>query len=252
MSGSRVNRAPVGWARVRAVLRKEFREYRRNKMILLTMVLLPIVFLVMPVIAALALPEDAPRAAVTGIAGQAAMFFFIAPLMLPTTIAAYSVIGEREQQTLEPVLTTPVTDDELLLGKAIAATVPSVLLSWALFGCFSAIVGAFASEALAREFLTAEHVASEAMLAPGLAGLAIVVGLAISARSSDIRVAQQLSGLVMMPALGGIAVISYGVVHPTVGTYATAAAVLIAVDVVGWRAVGRMFNRERILTRFGN
>ncbi|WP_280724781.1 ABC transporter permease subunit [Kitasatospora sp. MAA4] len=42
------------------------------------------------------------------------------------TIAANSVVGEREQGTLEPVLTTPIRREELLIGKAVANLIPAV------------------------------------------------------------------------------------------------------------------------------
>jgi ABC-type Na+ efflux pump permease subunit len=37
---------------------------------------------------------------------------------VPTFVAACAVVGERQQGTLEPVLTTPIRREELLLGKA--------------------------------------------------------------------------------------------------------------------------------------
>ena len=237
--------------RVRAVLTKEFREYRRNRLIILTMGLLPVVFTLIPLVTILALSAKAPHGAVVAAVGQATLFFFIAPLMLPSTIAAYAVIGEREQGTLEPVLTTPVTDRELLLGKTIAATVPGILLSWALFGIFAVVVRTAAHAPVEHEFWKAWRFAAEGFLTPVLSGFSILVCLAISVRSNDIRVAQQLSALVMIPALGGIAAITFGAVTPSVKLFAIVAAVIAAVDLRGWRTVVRLFDRERLLTRYG-
>jgi hypothetical protein len=42
----------------------------------------------------------------------------LTPVLVPATMSAFSVVGEREQGTLEPVLTTPVSRSELLTGKA--------------------------------------------------------------------------------------------------------------------------------------
>ncbi len=41
-------------------------------------------------------------------------------------VAAYAVVGERQQGTLEPVLTTPVRREEFLLGRALASFVVSL------------------------------------------------------------------------------------------------------------------------------
>ncbi|MHA1943326.1 MAG: ABC transporter permease subunit [Candidatus Thorarchaeota archaeon] len=58
----------------------------------------------------------------------------IAPIIgifsiIPTTmIAANALVGEREMNTLEPLLCTPLTDRELLLGKTFAGAIPSLLI----------------------------------------------------------------------------------------------------------------------------
>src|SRR6202030_4368215 len=105
---------------------------------------------------------------------------------LPSTIAAYSVIGEREQGTLEPILTTPATDGELLLGKAVAPVIPAIGLSWLLYMGYLAF--------------------AVALLAPTLAGYSTILGLLFSARSSDVRVGLQLSVLSPVPLLAVVAI----------------------------------------------
>ncbi len=105
-------------SRVLVVIRKEFREYRRNRFILVTMAGLPVVLLLILVAETFALPEGVSAEALRRPVGEALLFLQLIPVMLPTTIAAYAVIGEREQRTLETVLTTPVTERELLAGKA--------------------------------------------------------------------------------------------------------------------------------------
>lgn len=237
--------------RVRAVIRKEFREYRRNKLILLTMALLPTFFLIIPTVGVVALPETASDEAVTAATGQAFLFFLLIPVILPTTIAAYTVIGEREQETLEPVLSAPITDQELLRGKAVAAIVPSVALAWLLFTIFVVVAAGLGSAAVRDAVADPAQVVAQAVLTPALAVFAIEVGMTISARSSDIRVAQQLGGLAMLPVFGFIALFAFAVVEPTVPRYLAAAAAVIAVDIGLWRVVTAMFDRDRVLARIG-
>ncbi|TFG34881.1 hypothetical protein EU527_00835 [Candidatus Thorarchaeota archaeon] len=43
-------------------------------------------------------------------------------------ISANALVGEREQNTLEPLLCTPLTDKELLLGKLLSSFIPSIVL----------------------------------------------------------------------------------------------------------------------------
>ena len=65
--------------RVRAVIRKEFREYRRNKLIVFTMAGLPVVFLAIFVGATVALPDTVSDEVVDAVVGQIHMFFLLIP-----------------------------------------------------------------------------------------------------------------------------------------------------------------------------
>jgi hypothetical protein len=92
------------------------------------------------------------------------------------------------------------------------------------------------------------HVLAEILFAPLLAGWSIWVGIGISARSSDVRVAQQLGTLASLPPLGVVALVSFNVFTPSVKLAVMFALVLLAADVVLWRAVSAMFDRERLIT----
>ena len=81
-----------------------------------------------------------------------------------------------------------------------------------------------------------------------LAGWSIWVGIAISARSNDIRVAQQLSVFASLPPLAVVALITLNVLSPSTGLALGLAAALFALDGLGWRAVAAMFDRERLVT----
>jgi len=90
-----------------------------------------------------------------------------------------------------------------------------------------------------------------AVFAPLLAAFSIWVGLAISTRSSDVRVAQQLSAFAVLPLVGLVALFTFRVVSPTVRVAVFGALLLVVLDVGAWRIVSRLFDRERLLTRYG-
>jgi len=49
--------------------------------------------------------------------------------IIPTSmISANALVGEREMNTMEPLLCTPLTDKELLLGKTMAGAIPSLII----------------------------------------------------------------------------------------------------------------------------
>jgi ABC-2 type transport system permease protein len=183
--------------------------------------------------------------------GQAILLFFIVPTILPSTVAAYTVIGEREQGTLEPVLTTPIENRDLLLGKALAATVPAVLLAWTFFAIFVVLVRLFAAPQVVELVWQPNQFVAQLLIDPLLALSAITVGMIISVRSSDIRVAQQLSGLAMLPIFGIASLAAFRVIAPSVPLFLSAAVLLGLAEFAAWRLLTRLFDRERLLTRFG-
>ena len=237
--------------RILAVFRKELRDFRRNRFVVITMVALPLFFILLPIGNVLSIKADAADTAVKATVGSASLTFFLVPLILPTVIAGYAVIGEREQATLEPVLTTPVKESELLIGKALSAVVPSVLIAYGMFAVYVALVHAFAVRQVVDIVWRPAEFLAVILFAPLLSLFSIWVGLAFSARSSDVRVAQQLSGLAMLPMLGLLALFTFQVVSPTVEVAIIGAVGLIVIDSAAWRVVSAMFDRERLLTRYG-
>jgi ABC-type Na+ efflux pump permease subunit len=237
--------------RILAIIRKEFTEYRRNKGIVITMALIPGSFLVLALFTLIAIPDDATRSAIRGAAGTALSFFFVIPAILPAAVASYTVVGEREQGTLEALLITPIKDSELLRGKALAAGAPTVLMSWVLLGAFLILAQVVAPGPATNELSRGPHVFAALLFAPLVAVFSISVSMGISARTTDLRVAQQLAGLAVIPMFVLAFVLSYNVLSPSVPLYVGAAVFMLALDRLGWRMMSRLFDRERLLTRFG-
>jgi len=63
-----------------------------------------------------------------------------------------------------------------------------------------------------------------------------------------VRAAQQLGVLASLPPLLIVALMSFNVIVPTLGLALGLAGALLIVDVLGWRAVAAMFDRERLIT----
>jgi ABC-2 type transport system permease protein len=236
------------FVRLGAVLLKEFREYRRSPFIVGTMAVLPLIFLVEPIVIIFRLGASVPASAVDKSVGATFLLLLITPVLIPAVLAAYSVVGEREQGTLEPLLTTPVRREELLLGKALAVVVPAVLIAYVVFAIVEVSAHLFASNA---EVVTAlsqgPHVLAELLFAPLLAGWSIWVGIGISTRASEVRVAQQLGMLASLPPLAVVALVSFNVFTPSFTIALAFALGLLVADVVMWRIVSAMFDRERLI-----
>jgi ABC-type Na+ efflux pump permease subunit len=237
----------VSLDRVRAVVVKEVREFRRNRFVIGTMAMLPLVFLITPMLTIFRVPESASGPQVRAVVGTISLLMLIIPLVLPPVIAAYSVVGERDQGTLEPVLTAPVRASELLLGKAVAAFIPSVGLAYAIYLVVLISVRFGAAQVVSDVVWHPPQLLAQLLFTPLLALWSIWVGIGISTRASDVRVAQQLATLASLPLLGFTSLISFQVVKPSIPLAVGLALALLAVDVAAWRVVSRMFDSERLI-----
>jgi len=110
--------------RVGALFRKELRDYRRNRFVILTMAFLPLLFVILPTVQLLTVSASASNAKLDAHIGLSLLYMLLIPAMVPSVLAAYSVVGEREQGTLEPVLITPVRREEFLVAKALGGARP--------------------------------------------------------------------------------------------------------------------------------
>ncbi len=235
--------------RVWAVVRKELRDYRRRRSIVVTMSVLPCIFLLNPVLTIFLTSASTASSAIDQAISLSLIFFLIIPVIMPSTLAAYSVAGEREQGTLEPVLTTPIRRQEFILGKAAAVMIPTLALSYTIFGLFLAAVRLFANSVVAAAlFHQGPILLALFLFTPLLAGWSIVVGMAISVRANEIRVAQQLGMLASVPLIGLFVLLAVGVIRPTFLVAILFAVVLLLIDVGASRVVAGMFDRERLVT----
>jgi len=231
--------------RVRAIVRKELREYRRNRSIVVAMAIFPLIFIIQPLIAVFALATSSSST----LAHEHVLLYMLGiPALVPVFVAAYAVVGERQQGTLEPVLTTPIRREEFLLGKALAALIPSLAVSYAVYAFFLACVEIFARPGVASALIRGPDMLAQLLFTPLLAAWSIWIGLGMSARVSDVRVAQQLGVLASLPPVFVAALIALNVIHATLGLGLGLGAALLLGDVLGWRITAATFDRERLVT----
>jgi ABC-type transport system involved in multi-copper enzyme maturation permease subunit len=231
--------------RVRAILRKELREYRRSGAIVGAMVILPVVFIIPPLIQIFALPASASDA----LQGADVLLYMLGiPALVPAALAAYAVVGERQQGTLEPLLTTPLRREEFLLGKALASLIPSLAISYIVYAAVLVAVEVLAARAVAEALLQVPEILAQLVFTPLVASVSIWIGMAISTRSSDPRTAQQLGTVAGLPTVAVAALIAYNVIHPTLGIAIGLGVFLVLLTAVSWRLVSALLDRERLIT----
>lgn len=256
---------------VAAVCVREWREAAGNKLLVGMTLFPPVVILAAGILAvsaaALNPPSEQdvralyasapaaagldPKEAVQGfIATYFLVLFMLIPTVVPLTIAIYSVIGEKSARTLEPLLATPVGVAELLLAKSVASTVPAVLVTWIAYAVYLAAVVAVGSPAAVHAVTAPRWVLAVVVMVPLLTALSVNLGILISTRVNDVRVAQQIGGLVVVPVVAlGIAQVTGRVVLDD-SSFIGTTGVLVAVDAVIFAAARVAFQRENILVRW--
>ncbi|MCK2215240.1 ABC transporter permease subunit [Actinomadura sp. ATCC 31491] len=238
----------VSRRRVRAIIRKELHDYRRNSTLVLAMAVLPVMFVIPPLVQVFTLPPSAA----TALGHQPALLYMLGiPVLVPAAPAAYAVVGERLQGTLEPVLTTPISRAELLLGKALAALVPSLGVAYGVFALFLAATELFAHPAVAAAFVSGPGLLAQLLFTPPLALSSIWIGITVSARARDPRVAGQVAVLLSLPGVAVTTLVAYRVIPATPPTALVAAAALLLFCVLGWRTAAAAVGRERLLAGAG-
>lgn len=178
-------------------------------------------------------------------------FFVVGAAVLPTTIAAYSLVGEKVERSLEPLLATPIGELDLLIGKVLAALVPAVLATWV-----GAALFIFLADRETRATLDVSYLPDATawlivvVVIPLTSLLSVLLSVLISVRATDVRSAQQAASLVVLP---------FGVIYVTaeIGVFALEplsllwlSLTLAVVDVVLLMLAKAVFAREEILTRW--
>ncbi|TMB53618.1 MAG: ABC transporter permease [Chloroflexi bacterium] len=179
-------------------------------------------------------------------------YFLIIPAMVPMALATQSVIGEKQARSLEPQLATPIEVPELLAGKTIAAALPAVLATWAVFLVYGLVNGAIADTRLTRLVFSDTWLFAMASLVPLICLFSVLLGIVVSSRVTDARTAQQIGGFVVLPIIG-IAVAQFFGGQATFTFSQVVLGDLVVLSLIGVvLAIGSWaFDRESILTRLG-
>jgi len=231
--------------RVRAIVRKELREFRRNRSLVVTMAIFPLIFLIQPLVAVLL----ASASESTSLSTRHLLLYMLAiPVLVPAMVAASGVAGERQQGSLEPVLTTPIRREEFLLGKALAVLIPSIVIAYVVYAAFLVLVVLLAHPAVVSAILRGPDIVAQVVFTPPIAFLSIWIGLAISTRTSDVRVAQQLSLVGSLPLVLLTSLIAFDVIPITPALAVGLGVGVVFADIAGWRLVSPMFDRERLIS----
>ncbi len=260
--------------KITTIVGKEWAEVFKNKLVLSSVLFLPIVLALIPLGMLFAfnnvegMQTDMVDPEMAQLAGQMCvglnpvdctlvymlnlfvLMFMILPVAIPVTIAAYSIVGEKTTRSLEPLLATPITTVELLTAKIIAAVVPAIGATWVAFGLFFVGARLLAPPTVFAAFFSPHWLLAIFVVAPLLTILATCIAVIVSSRVTDPRVAEQLSALVILPLVLLIIGQSVGLILIDRQVMLWMGAIVLLLDVALLYLAIRLFRRETILTRW--
>jgi ABC-2 type transport system permease protein len=261
-----------------ALLRKELADERQNLSLFVPSLIVAVVAILLPVFVAIIVPsatgerlsdssdfeiaielyrsQPGTRALDPEAAIQAYLFQFFAVMLvlIPVTssmsLAAYSVVGEKQARTLEPLLVTPITTFELLGAKVLGAFIPSIALTAVSYIVYVLVTIIFARSGVAGILLGARSIGTVFVLGPLAALAALQMAVCVSSRVNDARTAQQIGVLVILPIPGLLVGQLFGALTLSVPVIAMIALGLLVINAGLMRLAIALFDRETILTRW--
>ena len=240
------------------ITQKDFDEFRRNRYILWTVIGMPIIFSAMGPLMLLSIPFSDPS--LKGAEGELILnmlltmiLFFLAmiPGIIPSIIASYSFVGEKLNRSMEPLLATPTTDEELLLGKSLAAFIPTMVGTYLAFAVNIIAIDIILLPITGRLYApNLSWLISMFLLAPAVCITSIDANVLVSSRMRDVRAAQQVGGLIVMPLmilfLGPIS----NLFQLTPINLLLISGLFSLLAFALFQAARRLFQREKILTQW--
>ena len=236
------------------IARKEWKVISRKKSIIFyTVALLLLMAVLFSLVIRNQVASGIPSAQQLQLGAESIIYLCVVlAAVLPSTIAAYSIVGEKIEKTLEPLLATPTTDGEILLGKSIAAFLPPMLSTCAGASIFMAAVDYILYNAgLGYYYFPNWNVGVMLLiLAPLGAVFSVEVGVIASSRVSDVRGANQIAGLMFIPFLAVFVAGVEGIITLSIDTLLVFSVGVLIVDAALYFVSTGTFRREEILTKW--
>ena len=168
------------------------------------------------------------------------------PVSISLVIALETFVGEKERLSLEPLLSTPLTNTELYLGKSFAAMLPPLLASYVGMTIYmgSLILGE-------QQWRPPVTLVVQIVLLTTVQALVMVTGaVVVSSQTTSTRAANLLASFIIIPM--SMLVMLEGVImvqpHQRYLLWYIALGLLVTIILL-IRMGARIFNREELLGR---
>ena len=237
-----------------AVAAKDFKIFKRKSQVIYITIVLPLVVgIAFPLILQYALHNTKTHlvgGSITGLIDAFSVWFMIGAAIIPTAIASYSLVGEKVQKSLEPLLATSMTDGEILLGKTISALIVPLASIYAGAAIFMTLMDLVTQGTLGYLYYPNWHIGAILLVAPVICLVSVEVNIIISSKLNDVRTAQQLGMVTALPFFGLYVASETGIFEFTDTNLLILVGVILLIGIGLFFVSRSTFQREEILTKW--
>ncbi|MBM3128570.1 MAG: hypothetical protein FJ009_08080 [Chloroflexi bacterium] len=166
------------------------------------------------------------------------------PISFSLIIALETFVGEKERNSLEPLLDTPISDASLYLGKLLAAMIPPLFASY--LGVAAYLIGLYLTIQYVPEWI----ILLQIILLTTMEAIVMVSGaVVVSSHTTSVRAANLLASFIIIPMSFLLQAESILLFWGQYDVLWYILAALFVADVLLIRTGIRTFNREEILAR---
>jgi uncharacterized membrane protein SpoIIM required for sporulation/ABC-type transport system involved in multi-copper enzyme maturation permease subunit len=173
------------------------------------------------------------------------------PASFSLITALETFVGERERNSLEALLSMPISDGELYLGKLVSALLPPLLSAYTAMGVFAAALWLGFPDLFTRG-LTPEYILVIVLLITTKAIVMVASAVIISSHTTSIRAANLLASFVLLPTATVVQIEAILIIGRTARAWSVLWIIVLLLAVVAIALIRTgmgAFNREEILSR---
>ncbi len=170
------------------------------------------------------------------------------PASFSLIVALDSFVGERERNSLEALLSLPITDNLLYLGKLVSSLVSPILTSFGAMLVFS-LAMALVHPDLYYASMTTERLLQLLLMIAIMTVVMVAGAVIISSHTGSIRAANLLASFVLIPMAAIVQFQAFLIIARRWDAMWTVTYILMIASVALVRTGMAAFNREEILSR---
>ena len=233
------------------IARRDFKVFRRQKNIWYSIIIFPILISVLFPLILEYVGQRGLAANLPNLLNSFSFFIVIGAAYIPLGIASYSIVGEKIEKSLEPLLATPLTDGEILLGKAIAALFPALVAMYAGATVFMVGVDAVTFGELGYNYFPNWTFGVLLLIVvPVAVVMSVLYSIIVSSRANDVRSANSYGILIFLPFMAIYFASEINLISLDITGLLIIAGILFAIDIALYFVSTAAFQREEILTKW--